>query len=62
VREEKMAAQKKQQEDRIKKSIERSKAPVMKKTVIKNPYTPCRMPRDITTTSSVTENRGLTIN
>jgi len=32
VREEKMAAQKKQQEDRIKKSIERSKAPVMKKT------------------------------
>lgn len=32
VREEKMAAQKKQQEDRIKKSIERSKAPVQKKT------------------------------
>eukprot|EP00284_Hemiselmis_tepida_P010146 CAMPEP_0174932562 /NCGR_PEP_ID=MMETSP1355-20121228/36610_1 /TAXON_ID=464990 /ORGANISM="Hemiselmis tepida, Strain CCMP443" /LENGTH=576 /DNA_ID=CAMNT_0016178983 /DNA_START=44 /DNA_END=1774 /DNA_ORIENTATION=+ len=32
VREEKMASQKKQQEDRIKKSIERSKAPVQKKT------------------------------
>ena len=32
VRTEKMAAQKKQQEDRINKSIERSKAPVQKKT------------------------------
>jgi hypothetical protein len=56
VREEKMAAQKKQQEDRIKKSIERSKAPVIKKTVIPDPdlmpnlmsQISCRKPRGTT--------------